>query len=85
MGWPNPAAWARSPYNPASTFYDKAGILKQARSLHQLDQASYGRGVRYVISNEPARLHFEALFQQHFPEAMQSGRLRVFHVPWNGM
>jgi RHS repeat-associated protein len=81
----NTAAWARSPYNPVSRFYDEAGILKQARSLLELDRASYGRGVRYAISNDPGRLHFERLFQRHFPEAMRSGRLRVFHVPGTGM
>jgi hypothetical protein len=62
----NNAAWRSPPYNPRSEFYNEPGILDQARNLIELNKASGGSGVRYAVSNDAARAHFEALFRQHF-------------------
>ena len=77
----NDAAWRSSPYNPRSDIYDEQGILDQARRLLELNKAMGGNGVRYAVSTEAARVHFEALFNQHFPEA----NIQVWHVPGTGM
>ncbi len=81
----NDAAWASSPYHPRSQFYNEAKYVDQARRLLGFNQASGGRGVRYAISNEAGRAHFERLFRAHFPDEMRSGFLQVFHVPGTGM
>jgi len=82
----NDAAFANNDfYNPAGEFYDEANILRQARGYLDMNEANGGNGVRYALSNDAARAHFENLFSQNFPEAMQSGTLQVFHVPANGM
>lgn len=81
----NNAAWASSPYNPAHRYYDESKIVGQARRYLKLNQATNGNGVRYAVFNEAARNHFESLFRQHFPDAVENRTLRVFHVPGNGM
>ncbi len=77
----NDAAWRSSPYNPRSEFYNEKAILDQARNLIELNKASGGKGVRYAISNDAARAHFDALFRQHFP----GENIQVWHVPGTGM
>jgi hypothetical protein len=81
----NAAAWRSSPYNPASRYYDEAKILSQAGGYLRLNAASGGRGVRYAVSNEAARAHFESLFRRHFGAALDNGSLNVWHVPGTGM
>lgn len=81
----NDAAWSKSPYNPSSRFYNEAKVVNQAARLLEFDEAAAGKGVRYAVSSEAGRAHFEALFRQHFPGEMDSGRLSVWHVPGNGM
>jgi RHS repeat-associated protein len=81
----NEAAWKRSPYNPASQFYDEAKIVDQASRLLKFNEARGGKGVRYSLSNEAAQAHFDSLFRQYFPEEIKRGTLQVFHVPGNGM
>jgi RHS repeat-associated protein len=77
----NNAAWRSSPYNPASEFYDEAAILDQAENLLRVNKGSGGRGVRYAVSNEAARVHFENLFRAHLP----GENIQVWHVPGTGM
>ena len=81
----NAAAWRSSPYNPASRYYDEAKILSQAGGYLRLNAASGGLGVRYAVSNEAARAHFESLFRRHFGAALDNGSLNVWHVPGTGM
>jgi len=77
----NNAAWRSSPYNPVSEFYDEAAILQQAENLLKVNKGSGGRGVRYAVSNDAARVHFESLFRGHFP----GENIQVWHVPGTGM
>ena len=77
----NNAAWRSSPYNPAHKWYNEDKILDQVRGYIELHQANGGKGIRYAVSNDAARLHFEQLFRTHFSDAMDSGLLKVFHVP----
>ena len=75
----NDAAWRTSPYNPASRHYNEEKILEQARGYLELQAANGGKGVRYAVSNESARQHFEQLFRTNFPNAMNSGLLKVYY------
>ncbi|MFG3082957.1 RHS repeat-associated core domain-containing protein [Streptomyces parvulus] len=77
--------WAKSVYNPRNDFYNEAKITDQAAKLLKLNEEMGGKGVRYAISNEAGAAHFRELLGSHFPEAMASGTLAVFHVPGNGM
>ncbi len=77
----NSAAWRSSPYNPVSEFYNESAILQQAENLIKVNKGSGGRGVRYAVSNDAARAHFENLFRAHFP----GENIQVFHVPGTGM
>lgn len=83
------AAWESSAYNPANDIYKTKGIrkriLEQAADLLRLDAAKRGEGVRYAVSNLRGKEHFEKLFHETFPKELASGRLRVWHVPGNGM
>ena len=83
------AAWESSAYNPGNDIYKSKGIRKrildQATDLLRLDAAKRGKGVRYAVSNLRGKEHFEKLFHETFPKELASGRLRVWHVPGNGM
>jgi RHS repeat-associated protein len=81
----NPNQWSSSPYNPKHAWYDEEKILDQADRLLQLNEATGGKGVRYAVSNEAGREQFEALFREHFPDAVADGTLSVWLVPGNGM
>jgi hypothetical protein len=81
----NDAAWTSSPYNPDHRYYDEKAILGQARSQVELNSATGGKGVRFVVSNEAARQHFTDLFERNFNTEMKGGTLQVWHVPGNGM
>ncbi|MFE6361950.1 DUF6531 domain-containing protein [Streptomyces sp. NPDC057806] len=77
--------WAKSAYNPESSFYKEQKITDQAAKLLKLNEEMGGKGVRYAISNEAGAAHFREVLGTHFPEAMANGTLAVFHVPGNGM
>ncbi|MFD7767760.1 RHS repeat-associated core domain-containing protein [Streptomyces sp. NPDC059787] len=77
--------WAKSAYNPESSLYNEKKITDQAAKLMELNDGLGGKGVRYAISNAAGAAHFRQLLGTHFPEAIASGKLAVFHVPGNGM
>gem|GEM_PF-5769211 len=76
--------WAISRYNPASTRYLQAAVdrcIAQARLYIMLNRALKGNGIRLLVSWPGARQHFEEVMRRHFPNAVASGGLRVYHVP----
>jgi RHS repeat-associated protein len=77
--------WAKSAYNPESSFYNESKITDQAAKLLKLNEELGGKGVRYAISNEAGAAHFREVLATNFPEQMAAGTLAVFHVPGNGM
>jgi hypothetical protein len=79
------AAWRSSPYNPSHEFYDEERILAQVRGYLELHSAVGSKGIRFAVSNDAARRHLEQLFETHFEEHVESGLLRVIHVPGTGM
>lgn len=81
----NDAAWLTSPYNPSSRHYNEAKILNQVRGYLDLNSLKIGNGVRYAVSNEAAWKHFDDLFRKYFKDQVDSGLLKVFHVPGTGM
>jgi hypothetical protein len=81
----NEEAWKASFYNPASRFYSEENIVQQAASFLEIDAATRGGGVRYAVSNEAGRAHFEAVLRKYFPGPVAAGRLRIIHVSGVGM
>lgn len=77
--------WAKFAYNPESSLYNEKKITDQAAKLMELNDGLGGKGVRYALSNAAGAAHFRQLLGTHFPEAIVSGELAVFHVPGNGM
>jgi RHS repeat-associated protein len=81
----NDAAWRSSPYNPAHEFYDESKMLDQVRGYLELHSTNGSKGIRFAVSNNAAQKHFEQLFRANFKENLESGLLKVFHVPGTGM
>lgn len=80
------AQWAASPLNPAHKHYKgDAYYLDQARRQLGLNRSLGGRGVRFAVSSEHGRKHFQQMFEREFPDAMATGDLQVWHVPGDGM
>ncbi|WP_328737492.1 putative T7SS-secreted protein [Streptomyces bobili] len=77
--------WEKSPYNPASDFYDENRLTTQTDKLLALNEDLKGKGVRYMVSNEWGAAHVNEVLSKAFPEAYASGQLKAYHVPGNGM
>ncbi|MGW0910790.1 hypothetical protein ACWD1Z_03405 [Streptomyces sp. NPDC002784] len=77
--------WAKSAYNPESSFCKEQKITDRAAKLLKLNEELGGKGVRYAIFNEAGAAHFREVLGTHFPEAMANGTLPVFHVLGDGM
>jgi RHS repeat-associated protein len=77
--------WEKSPYNPASDFYDENRLTTQTEKLLALNEDLKGKGVRYMVSNEWGAAHVNEVLSKAFPEAYASGQLKAYHVPGNGM
>ncbi|GIF09904.1 hypothetical protein [Actinoplanes siamensis] len=80
----NDAAFESSPYHP-SNFFDEQKFVDQARRLIALGRDQKSMGVRYAVSNRAGADFTRTLFREWFPEEMNSGFLKVFHVPGDGM
>ncbi|WP_329576548.1 LamG domain-containing protein [Kitasatospora sp. NBC_01250] len=83
----HPNAWGKSLYNPSHsrTVFNEDTTVDQARRLLGLNSALGGSGVRYAVSNAGGAAFYRAVFREWFPEEMESGALRVFHVSAAGM
>lgn len=83
----HPDAWSRSLYNPSHSrsVFNESTTVGQARRLLDLNSALGGSGVRYAVSNPGGAAFYRAVLREAFPEEMENGTLRVFHVSAVGM
>lgn len=74
-----------SPYSPQSRFYNEEKIVEQMGNQIRLAQEKGLPGLRYTVSNDAARLHFENLLRARYPEQFASGFVRIYEVPVTGI
>ncbi|MFF4902081.1 DNRLRE domain-containing protein [Streptomyces sp. NPDC001068] len=83
----DPNGWSKSRYNPSHsrTVFDEGTTVDQARRLLDLNADLGGSGVRYAVSNPGGAAFYLAVLRERFPEEVENGTLRVFHVSAVGM